>query len=667
MSVALPVEVRPAPRFRLAYTKLGIPAVTPGLADPPSPKVSQSLITGNTTIISPNPAGSASTRSESGQPSAGVSTNDWWSMWSSDGWISSASSSSSGVMVASAAAYGCQRVRSRVATVVSRMCSPHQKASTEPSMASQRNTIEASSSLHTSGWFRPNRKNTPMSRMATSTTRAIAANTPTTCASHRSSPATTGCCAAAGGRGRPPQPDRPRSCQRAGRRFQQRPGLVVELRAPVLVEAGLAQGVAEAVAVDVIELQTLARQVLPQRVAELGYVGALLEARLVELRRHDLLDVRRQVGPRAAIAEDPVAVPHVAGHAAELLHLVQPRGGDDGQRVLLAFDDLGLQRRIDLVEVDQRRPGAEQREQRGEDRRVRDADLEPLQVVGLGDRMGGRGDLAEPVVLHLGDRDDAAFRDLSADVVAELAVHRLPDGVVVLEREADVGNAACRHQRRQDRGRQVEEIDPAAAHLGEKVGVGPELVGGEELHVYPAVRRRANPIYGLLPTDVQRVRRILARGVFEGELGRVATPAEDADQRQRGAGGDQAPARDFDSWHCFAPFALRAGEAIMLSVAPHSLDDIILAIPRRHPPSSAPELDVLDVLEAEGFELSLWHRHINFGRTGWDPGRFPRAHHVARWAHVSCCQPSNTSDLLARYASAARRCRRGWKWPLMNA
>jgi len=39
------------------------------------------------------------------------------------------------------------------------------------------------------------------------------------------------------------------------------------------------------------------------------------------------------------------------------------------------------------------------------------------------------------------------------------------------------------------------------------------------------------------------------------------------------------------------------------------------------------------------------HRHINFGRTGWDPGRFPRAHHVAYWAHVSCCQTSNASDM----------------------
>ena len=73
-----------------------------------------------------------------------------------------------------------------------------------------------------------------MSRMATSTTTAIAANTPTTCASHRSSPATTGCCAAAGGRGRPPQPDRPRSCQRVdvdmvqcARRPDQAPRLTV--------------------------------------------------------------------------------------------------------------------------------------------------------------------------------------------------------------------------------------------------------------------------------------------------------------------------------------------------------------------------------------------------------------------------------------------------------
>ena len=61
------------------------------------------------------------------------------------------------------------------------------------------------------------------------------------------------------------------------------------------------------------------------------------------------------------------------------------------------------------------------------------------------------------------------------------------------------------------------------------------------------------------------------------------------------------------------------------------------------------------------------HYHVNFGRRIWSLERLVRVYQVARWAHVSCCQISNAPDLLARYALAVSRCRRGWKWPWMNA
>ena len=45
------------------------------------------------------------------------------------------------------------------------------------------------------------------------------------------------------------------------------------------------------------------------------------------------------------------------------------------------------------------------------------------------------------------------FSDLRAHIGAERAVHRLPDCVVVVEREAGVDDAGRRHQRRQRRTR----------------------------------------------------------------------------------------------------------------------------------------------------------------------------------------------------------------------
>ena len=67
--------------------------------------------------------------------------------------------------------------------------------------------------------------------------------------------------------------------------------------------------------------------------------------------RDDRLDVGRQASPGAAVGDEPEAVPDVVGERAVLLHLVELGHLDDRQRVLLRVDDLGLQRRIDLAEL----------------------------------------------------------------------------------------------------------------------------------------------------------------------------------------------------------------------------------------------------------------------------------------------------------------------------
>jgi hypothetical protein len=55
--------------------------------------------------------------------------------------------------------------------------------------------------------------------------------------------------------------------------------------------------------------------------------------------------------------------------------------------------------------------------------------------------------------------EDGRLRDFGANVIAQIAVHRLPDIVVVLEGEADARDARDGNEGRQDQRRQVEELD----------------------------------------------------------------------------------------------------------------------------------------------------------------------------------------------------------------
>ncbi len=153
--------------------------------------------------------------------------------------------------------------------------------------------------------------------------------------------------------------------------------------------------------------------------------------------------------------------------AAVFLHLVELRGVDDGERVLLAVDDMGLQRRIDLVEVDaraaRRRGLRTARSTAGSPAR---AVFMPFRSSGADDRLRARGDLAEAVVPDALHRDQPALaRSRARTIRAERAVHGRPDLPVVLEREADAVDRGRRHQRRQDQPGQGEKLDRAGAKL----------------------------------------------------------------------------------------------------------------------------------------------------------------------------------------------------------
>ena len=305
-----------------------------------------------------------------------------------------------------------------------------------------------------------------------------------------------------------------------------------------------------------------------QRRGELDDVGAFVLARLGELADHDLLHVLRQPLHGATVGQDPVAVPDVLGQAAVLLHLVQLGGGDDRQRVLLALHQLGLQGRVELVEVDRGGTRPKRLKQRRQDGRGGDADLESLEVVRRLDRLGRGGDVAEAVGPARRGGEQAHALDLRFDVLAEAAVQSLIDLVVRGEGKADVYQARGRNEGRQDGGGLVEELHPAVAHLAQQIGVRSELIGREEADLQFPARRLANAVDRLLRALVHGVGGVLAGSELVAELGGIGRACADGEQRQRSAGREQRPAgypaaRPIFVVHCcLPPWWVQSGQAV---------------------------------------------------------------------------------------------------------
>ena len=122
---------------------------------------------------------------------------------------------------------------------------------------------------------------------------------------------------------------------------------------------------------------------------------------------------------------------------------------------------------------------------------------------------------------------------------AELAVHRLPDLVVIGEGEADGIDRGDRHQRRDDQRRRREEVDAAAAHLRQHVGVAAQLVVREDLDLDAAVGLLGDALGGFLRADVERMRERQVVAVLQRELGGARDARHGAD-KAGGGQGDKA-------------------------------------------------------------------------------------------------------------------------------
>ncbi len=104
--------------------------------------------------ISAAPTGNAAQRQPSGNCNAGVLTGICRFMCSMAGVMISATKVQT-VSALTASSQPRHFSGKRVTIAVSRICAPRCKASTAPSMASQLNRIDASSSDQISGWFSP--------------------------------------------------------------------------------------------------------------------------------------------------------------------------------------------------------------------------------------------------------------------------------------------------------------------------------------------------------------------------------------------------------------------------------------------------------------------------------------------------------------------------------
>src|SRR6516165_8658077 len=121
--------------------------------------------------------------------------------------------------------------------------------------------------------------------------------------------------------------------------------------------------------------------------------------------------------------------------------------------------------------------------------------------------------MAESVVPNLVESEDRSLRDFSSNIVTELAVHRLPDGVIVLEDEAEArhagrGDVGCKNERRQ-----IEELNAAAAYLRQQIGIGAELICGKQLDIDSTRRRFANAVQRFLRTNIDGMSGIMARRI----------------------------------------------------------------------------------------------------------------------------------------------------------
>jgi hypothetical protein len=175
----------------------------------------------------------------------------------------------------------------------------------------------------------------------------------------------------------------------------------------------------------------------------------------------------------------------------------------------------------------------------------RHADLEALEVFRRQDRLAAAGDLPEANVPKLVEGVQVDLRDHAAQIGAQLPVECPPYLGIVLEREANpVQGGLLRHRGQDVSAGQHEHLQRTAAQLRQHVRVAAELVVGEHAHFQLAARLLQDLRQDLLHPHVDRVRHGEIARKLEAVLrsSTRTTMADDCEQRQRRAGGEDSAA-----------------------------------------------------------------------------------------------------------------------------
>lgn len=236
----------------------------------------------------------------------------------------------------------------------------------------------------------------------------------------------------------------------------------------------------------------------------------------------DLLHLGRQPVEEGLVGEEHLAVEVVVRERQLILRFVERVGEDRENGVFFARNDALLQRRVELRIGDALRVGAD-RVKRGEQpRRRRNADLDPLEVVGRVDDNALRRRLTEAVVEH---------RKAHGIVVFELLVHpthhepvdHLVRLIVIGEEERSRhriellrihGHIAERHDR---------EVERTQRHLLRERRLVAELTRRVNLHYILAFRTVLDVLGELQSRFVVHVRDVRRMGKTDGRRGPSST------------------------------------------------------------------------------------------------------------------------------------------------
>src|SRR5882724_8200558 len=234
------------------------------------------------------------------------------------------------------------------------MCSLRRMAIAAPIIASQRKSIDASSSDQIRGVRNTYRATIPENKITTSASTRPAATYSKNVPTPRSI-ITSHCLPPLGGWRQAiamASGQAILSGQLAGIFFEQRPGLVAELLLPFSIEARFRQHVAERRNLRFVENHPLADQFGPRVRIELLNVCALCNGRRIDVLRKDLAQVIRQPLPGRTAQDSPLTGPQMICDRTVLLNFKELYRQNQRQWIFLTIDDAGLQGGIQLVEVD---------------------------------------------------------------------------------------------------------------------------------------------------------------------------------------------------------------------------------------------------------------------------------------------------------------------------